>query len=238
MKKWIRNLGMGSMIVAIAFTASSGASHANEQEDEMAHVTEAFEKMDEPSQEQFLSSLGGSSSMSLIDMSSMDLETALMMVQSKRAEILESQLKDQIAEVQRRNDYVAKLNNALNIVQREFEAFQTGKEITDKKTFDLFRLYCIDSSFQDALIGNAELNEPLKDVVDKNAKELESLNEEALQQGINQLRALIDNASNNQQMDMLRLQDLSNKRNEAFEMMTSFIKKMQDSRAAIIGNMR
>ena len=41
-----------------------------------------------------------------------------------------------------------------------------------------------------------------------------------------------------QQMDMLRLQSLSNKRNEAFETMTNFIKKMQDNRNSIIGNMR
>jgi len=39
-------------------------------------------------------------------------------------------------------------------------------------------------------------------------------------------------------MDMLRLQSLSNKRNEAFDVMTNFIKKMQDSRSSIIGNMR
>ena len=41
-----------------------------------------------------------------------------------------------------------------------------------------------------------------------------------------------------QQMDMLRLQSMTNKRNEAFDVMTNFIKKMQDSRSSIIGNMR
>ncbi|MGG4482137.1 hypothetical protein [Paenibacillus illinoisensis] len=43
------------------------------------------------------------------------------------------------------------------------------------------------------------------------------------------LKNQIDALSNSQQMDMLRLQSLSNKRNEAFDVMTSFIKKMQDS---------
>ena len=37
---------------------------------------------------------------------------------------------------------------------------------------------------------------------------------------------------------MLRLQSPSSKRNEAFETMTNFIKKMQDNRNSIIGNMR
>ncbi|MFT9846640.1 hypothetical protein [Aneurinibacillus sp. REN35] len=49
---------------------------------------------------------------------------------------------------------------------------------------------------------------------------------------------LQDQINNAQQMDMLRLQNLSNKRNEAFDVMTNFIKKMQDSRSSIIGNMR
>ena len=48
----------------------------------------------------------------------------------------------------------------------------------------------------------------------------------------------IDTLSNTQQMDMLRLQSLSNKRNEAFDLMTNFIKKMQESRSSIIANMR
>ncbi len=51
-------------------------------------------------------------------------------------------------------------------------------------------------------------------------------------------KAQIDAVSSSQQMDMLRLQSLSNKRNEAFDVMTNFIKKMQDSRSSIIGNMR
>lgn len=40
------------------------------------------------------------------------------------------------------------------------------------------------------------------------------------------------------QIDLLRLQSMANKRNEAFDLMTEMMKKMQDSRNAIIGNMR
>ncbi|WZB66630.1 hypothetical protein WJ971_00595 [Achromobacter xylosoxidans] len=49
---------------------------------------------------------------------------------------------------------------------------------------------------------------------------------------------MIDSAGNSQQMDMLRLQSMTNKRNEAFDVMTNFVKKMQESRSSIIGNMR
>ena len=46
----------------------------------------------------------------------------------------------------------------------------------------------------------------------------------------------IDALGNTQQQDMLRLQSLSNKRNEAFEIMTNFMKKLADSRSGIIRN--
>ncbi|WPK13139.1 hypothetical protein R6U77_05475 [Lysinibacillus louembei] len=56
----------------------------------------------------------------------------------------------------------------------------------------------------------------------------------------NQLKAQLEAAQqgNAQQIDMLRLQSMANKRNEAFDVMTNFIKKMQDSRSSIIGNIR
>lgn len=59
-----------------------------------------------------------------------------------------------------------------------------------------------------------------------------------LKDSIADTKSGIDSLSNSQQMDMLRLQSLSNKRNEAFDVMTNFIKKMQDNRSSILGNMR
>ena len=91
-----------------------------------------------------------------IDLSSVDLETALKMVQQQRTNLLESQLQTQLTEVQTRNEQLAGLNEQLN----------------------------------------------------------------------------------SQQMDMLRMQSMNSKRNEAFDVMTNFVKKMQDSRSSIIGNMR
>jgi hypothetical protein len=53
-----------------------------------------------------------------------------------------------------------------------------------------------------------------------------------------QIKGKIDAMNSSQQMDMLRMQSLTNKRNEAFDLMTNFIKKMADSRSSILGNMR
>ncbi|PQZ98391.1 MULTISPECIES: hypothetical protein [Paenibacillus] len=119
------------------------------------------------------------SSISMANIQSMDIETALMLVQQERTKLLDAQLQTQIQEVQNRNNYIADLNAQLSIAQ------QNGDEAAVQK-----------------------------------------------------LKGQIDAASNSQQMDMLRLQSMSNKRNEAFEVMTNFIKKMQESRSSIIGNMR
>lgn len=69
--------------------------------------------------------------------------------------------------------------------------------------------------------------------IDENAAKVKTLRD-----GVDAMKRDIDALSNSQQMDMLRLQSMSNKRNEAFDVMTNFIKKMQDSRSSIIGNMR
>jgi len=98
----------------------------------------------------------GYQGMAPIDLSSVDLETALKMVQQQRTNLLESQLQTQLTEVQTRNEQLAGLNEQLN----------------------------------------------------------------------------------SQQMDMLRMQSMNSKRNEAFDAMTNFVKKMQDSRSSILGNLR
>ena len=54
----------------------------------------------------------------------------------------------------------------------------------------------------------------------------------------NQVKTVMDSLSPFQQMDMLRLQSALAKRNEAFEQMAALIRKMQDARTSIIGNMR
>ena len=76
--------------------------------------------------------------------------------------------------------------------------------------------------------------------LDSKLDSLKNLDQEitAKKTEIENSKTQIDNLSNSQQMEMLRLQSLSNKRNEAFDLMSNFIKKMQDNRSSIIGNMR
>ena len=70
-----------------------------------------------------MSSISGIGGVSSINVQSMDLETALMAVQSNRANLLETQLKDQISSVQAKNDQISKLNQLLGTLNKAAALF-------------------------------------------------------------------------------------------------------------------
>lgn len=184
----------------------------------------------------------------LSNLAGMDIETALMMVQSERTKLLDSQLKSQIEEVQKRNE----MTGALNDMQAKLNGMKGSLESKDAKPGDVVKGN-VGTPTNDALAKDYAIlafklgmdpapvqATPIKDaqgnVTGANVTGLPT--REGLEKAIPDLKSKLDAASNSQQMDMLRLQSLSNKRNEAFDTMTNFVKKMQDSRSSIIGNMR
>ncbi|NYE27044.1 hypothetical protein [Pigmentiphaga litoralis] len=161
----------------------------------------------------------------------MDLETAMMAVQSQRATLLETQLKDQIAAVQGRNDTISHLNQAVGTLNSAASSFHSGDSDSTQLGAHLTgdaKTALINSTLTSLKDHGVNITEQEKDGLTKG--EVESL--------LSGTKSQLDSMSNSQQMDMLRLQSLSNKRNEAFDLMTNFVKKMQESRSSIIGNMR
>lgn len=194
-----------------------------------------------------MSAIGGTQGISAASIQGMDLETAMLAVQSNRANLLETQLKDQIAAVQAKNDKISALNSLmgqLNAVSSRFNAGATAstslKTQHDKTSKPDMRADSLKQALTSSL--KAAGMDPLQMMPSgKNAAGVFDINlvtKGDLDGAVANLKGNIDNLSNTQQMDMLRLQSLSNKRNEAFDLMTNFIKKMQDSRNSIIGNMR
>ncbi|ANP71433.1 Putative secreted protein [Cryobacterium arcticum] len=144
-----------------------------------------------------------------------DLESAMMVVQSNRANLLEAQLRAQIETVQSRNADISRLNNALAGVNG-YLASPNPTRFAEAAA---------------AVRAAGLLTDPFLTASPTDAS------------GVGRalsatLRGLIDSSSYSQQMDMLRLQSLSNKRNESFDVMTNFMKKMQESRSSILGSMR
>ena len=149
----------------------------------------------------------------------MDLETAMLTVQQERANLLDSQLRNQIKVLQDKNDRVAKLNDAYMAalkLQQQFSSNATADtKIPDGTAKVALDVVMANTGFTTQLTNRGELD-----------------------QLISNIKLEIDSQSNSQQMDMLRLQSLSNKRNEAFDLMNNFMKKMLDSRNSVVGNMR
>lgn len=198
-----------------------------------------------------MSSISGIGGVTPMNIQGMDLETAMMTVQSNRANLLETQLKDQIASVQAKNDQIAKLNNALGQLNKVAAQFSGGAGAGDKAGDTAFKNndYQLEKETNSALeaAGVKPFTSNGNDWSARGRKIGEAVYDGGLggnttkgqiDGAIQQIKSQIDAASNSQQMDMLRLQSLSNKRNEAFETMTNFIKKMQDNRSSIVGNMR
>ncbi|WP_419878100.1 hypothetical protein [Brevibacillus centrosporus] len=152
------------------------------------------------------------------DLSGSDLEAALQAVQNSRANALEDQLREQLKAVQDRNAKIAELNKLLTKLNVALKNVEKNGASPDQPIE-------ISDEVLDSLKGNE-----IEVRGDLTVSELQRL--------IESVKDSIDEQSNEQQMDMIKLQELTNKRNEAFDTMTDLIKKMQDSRGTIIGNMR
>lgn len=197
---------------------------------------------------------GGIGGVSLQNLQSMDLETALMAVQQERTRLLDTQLQSQIQEVQNRNDMIAKLNTVLSALNSAAAQFKSGASATDTiPDWNNDKAKAIEIPLNDAIkaaglgdLGFTARQGRISNPSDSMGTVLPAATN--IMQGgttkgeidgaINKVKGMIDSAGNSQQMDMLRLQSMTNKRNEAFDVMTNFVKKMQESRSSIIGNMR
>lgn len=176
-----------------------------------------------------------------------DIETALLAVQSDRAQKLENQLMTQMKEVQAKNDRLAMLNELQVLVTDLKGKFADGAKAdstiaqnpeTTKRPGDIqtsSAVMNLRNALQAAGMNPFQVPQPKLGAIDLVPTTVKKGDLETL---AGNLKSEIDSLGNSQQMDMLRLQSLSNKRNEAYDIMTNFIKKMHESRSSIIGNMR
>nr|WP_313658091.1 hypothetical protein [Achromobacter ruhlandii] len=227
-----------------------------------------------------------------MDLSSMDLETALMAVQIQRSQMLEDALRQQLDSVNGRNAQMAGLNEAMNAKNADSLKLESSNVALQGQIDQLKDLQGRLSASKcpnpegwyglswgqgdDKALSHATLDQikaagltipsgddaprdvdrngtmdakgrVVQGFVDQLGAKISALEAQvasngkaidANKQAVNEIKSSLDNLSNTQQMEMLRLQGLTGKRNEAFDVMTNFIKKMQESRSSILGNMR
>jgi hypothetical protein len=217
----------------------------------------------------------------MMDVSSMDIESMMMAVQSNRANLLEAQLMSEMKNVQAKNVEMARLNGQLStLTSASQKSYGTSDPKADtglsaEQKADLAKIqvanprpemtaaekkvvadkWLVDNPAKPAVrILNQDLNaaynnsrqasataagEAANDAIKKSNGAFSDIkNKGELDSAVTKLKSQVDSMGSTQQMDMLRLQSLSNKRNEAFDLMTNFMKKFADKRESIVGNMR
>ncbi len=243
------------------------------------------------------------------DLDSVDIEIALLFVQSQRVDRLDEQLRLQLKEVQARNDANAALTRILDLfssISNEIGGTDSTKKIPEEKVrefrealtkiaeeagIDIDSILKIDTkkiaeyekkledrsaSLAQLKIDNKNDQEEYDELLksDRDGEKISEVKERLvayeseirkhnyeintykeviataktgltkdttkgeIDVAINKIKGMMDTNNSSNQMDMLRLQQLTSKRNESFELMTNFVKKMADSRQSIISNMR
>lgn len=143
-----------------------------------------------------------------------DLETLLLTVQGGRNQLIDQQLAEQIEFVQRRNHELHLLNVALDSVSR---FVQDPSDASFAAASDGVRAANVQHPFL-AATGD------------------ERVAQAALLQQV--LRSQLNQSGASQQMDMLRLQSLTSRRNDSADLISALQKKLLESRSTVVGNMR
>ena len=187
-----------------------------------------------------------------------DIQTLIQMVQSERVHLLDAQLVDQVKAVQARNDQIAKLNNVLaglNSYASQIEGTDAGSKPKGSEwSNDKIKQYemSLNDAIKDAGVtdlgfqnrtgqrtpqpGESRDGSAGKLVSGTNVVNGSTTKGE-IDAAITKIKGMIDAESNNQQMDMLRLQSLNNKKNESIEILTNTQKKNTDANSNIIRNL-
>jgi hypothetical protein len=155
----------------------------------------------------------------------LNIPELILAIQVERGQILDNQIKDQMEEMQKRNATLRELNAAMSALRG---ARPDGKPDT-KKDISNVTFTGADGTPKNAVsyLQGLGVNVSGGDI-----------SQTKWDDNIANIKTAVDSINNQSQMDMVRLQGLMDKRNQAFDMMTNTISKSGKSLDGIIGNMR
>jgi hypothetical protein len=185
-----------------------------------------------------------------------DIQTIIQMVQSERVRLLDTQLVDQVKTVQARNDQIAKLNNVLSELNAAAARFDGKSDPTSKlsstKDWGKAEQHVTNGTMvnqatnvrdkvgmalgEAGLDSKTILNATFQANKGGGTGSIGDVTKGDIDAAVTKIKGMIDAESNNQQMDMLRLQSLNNKKNESIEILTNTQKKHTDAASNIIRN--
>lgn len=192
-----------------------------------------------------VSSTDPTSSSSSIDVYSMDVETAMLIVMIGRTDALDDTLRVYMDKIQDQNDQMALLNECLkqlNNILAKYGSNDTAK-YSNSAVFGTNNqpMYDANEALQHANVQpfSSTQNGPLDPkngggtwpggLISDNVKG-------DVNAAITTINNLVTEISNNQQIDMINLQSISNKRDESYNIMTNWIKSIHESLTRIANN--
>lgn len=157
------------------------------------------------------------------------LDTLMMEVQLKRANLLDGALRTQLQKVQDSNGQMSALNSISALLNQNtalFNTTDTSKNVDSLSAADqaTFRA----NTAQIATICDAN---GISNTYASNSSSLGQMNAD-----ITTLKSQVDAVSNTQQTDLLRVQSLSSNYNSALTLASNFLKSMNDNKSGIINN--
>jgi hypothetical protein len=172
--------------------------------------------------------LGGTSFSSSVGVANalggqMNIPELLMAIQIERANILDGQIRDQMEDMQNRNEWLRDANAALQALRAKRPNNDTavadsrGEFTNSKGEKKMVATWLSENGIK---IPEGERKQAHFDTL------------------ISNLKGSIDTVNSQSQMDMVRLQGLMDKRNQAFDLITNSLSKFNKSLETVIGNMR
>ena len=181
-----------------------------------------------------IGSIQASGGMFIVDGHAMDLGQLMMQVNIERTEIIDSQLADQMADVQDKNKQLRALND-LMAQCRQFKASKSNANDDNSGGAHFTLPGYEDKGAMQVNEWFAEFGMPQTDVNPGDSTEEWQAEWDA---NIQTIKGALDSLNSDSQLAMTRLQSLMNKRNQAYETVSNVLQKDQKTRDTITGNLR
>lgn len=157
----------------------------------------------------------------------MSIPELMMAIQMERSNVLDTQIKDQMGEMQKRNEWLRDANAALGAMRAARPTSEDGGAVS----YGTFTNSKGESTnVHDWMLANGVDVETTGN--DKIGVQTE------FDQAIQNLKSSIDTVNSTSQMDMIRLQSLMDKRNQTMDLLSNTLSKTGKSLDTIVGNMR
>ncbi len=163
----------------------------------------------------------------VMDGQEFDLDTLITALNMSRVEIIDKQIADQANIIKSRNAELAQLNDVLSEIQAKKPAEADG---TGSLGDTVLPGSNPPMTLTDYLTNNGLVPADLDITGEMNGPDFDAI--------LSKVKGRMDSLNSTSQMDMIRLQGLTNKRNQAFDLMSNIIAKVSKARDNIISNIR